>query len=382
MGVSRPQRLVRERQEKAKDYARIMRQLSFFGLGLAVFLLLVLLLTPLSIGLRDLLDFPQPLKVALYFATVMICFGIVFAPLSFYGGFVLPRRFGLLSQSLRGWLRDGVKEGVLGFLLGIGVMVFVYWLLGSFPELWWLLAAAFLILFTVVMTNLAPIIIVPLFYKLETIADEGLRERLVHLAERAQTRVRGVFTINLSSKATTGNAALMGLGNTRRIVIGDTILDRYSPEEIEVIMAHELGHHVHRDTAKFIAIQSATTVAGFYLAHLVLRSSVLWFGFDGIADVAAFPLLALVLGGFALLLEPLSNAYSRYLEGAADQYALNLTHNPEGFATMMTKLTNQNLSEAQPSRWVELLFYDHPPYFRRVARARHYEENLVDSEGQ
>jgi len=365
--------LDRERQEKAKDYAKIMRRLSFFELGLGITFLLVLLFSPLSAWLADLLDFPKPLQVALYFATVVICYGIVTAPLSFYGGFALPRRFGLSVQSLRGWLLDEAKGGVLGFLLGIGVMVFLYWLLGSF-DLWWLMAAAFVILLAVVMTNLSPLIIVPLFYKLEPLADEGLRERLVRLAERAKTRVRGVFTINLSSKATTGNAALMGLGNTRRIVIGDTILDRYSPEEIEVIMAHELGHHVHRDIAKLIALESATILVGFYLVHLVLKVSVPYFGFNGIADVAAFPVLALVLGAFALLLEPLTNAYSRYQEGSADEYALALTSNAEGFIAMMTKLTNQNLSEAQPSRWVELFFYDHPPYFKRVARARHYEE--------
>ncbi|MBE0415696.1 MAG: M48 family metallopeptidase [Dehalococcoidia bacterium] len=371
-----------QRQEKAKDYARRMRRLSFLELGLGFFFVLILLFTPLSLSLRNLLDFPKPLQVALYFATLMICLGIVSAPLSFYGGFVLPRRFGISTQNLRGWLLDEAKGGVLGLLLGIGVMVFIYWLLGSFPDLWWLFAACFLILLTVVMTNLAPIIIVPLFYKLEPLADEGLMERLVRLAERAKTKVRGVFTINLSSKATSGNAALMGLGNTRRIVLGDTILDRYSPEEIEAIMAHELGHHVHRDIAKLIALQSATILAGFYLVHLVLRVSVPYFDFNGIDDVAAFPLLALVAGAFALLLEPLSNAYSRYQEGSADEYALALTDNPEGFITVMTKLTNQNLSEAQPSRWVELLFYDHPPYFKRVARAQHYEDNLVDSEGQ
>jgi STE24 endopeptidase len=363
-----------ERQEKAKAYAKIMRRLSFFELGLGGIFILALLLTPLSIGLRDLLDFPQPFKVALYFATLMICYGIVFAPLNLYGGFVLPHRFGLSVQNLKSWLFDELRGGVISFLLGIGIMVLLYWLLGSFPDLWWLMAAGFGILLAVVMTNLAPIIIVPLFYKLEPIADANLRERLVRLTERAQTKVRGIFTINLSSKATTGNAALMGLGNTRRIILGDTILDRYSPEEIEVILAHELGHHVHRDIAKLIALQSAIIIGGFYLVHLVLKGSVLWFGFDGTGDVAAFPLLALVLGGFALLLEPLTNAYSRYLEGAADEYSLRLTDNPRGFTTMMTKLTNQNLSEAQPIRWVELLFYDHPPYFRRVARARHYEE--------
>ena len=365
-----------ERQEKAKAYARIMRRLFFFELGLGIAFLLVLLLSPLSRWLAGLLDLPwSSLQVASYIATLMVCFGILSAPIRFYGGFVLPHRFGLSVQRLRDWLVDEVKGGGIAFVLGVGGMIFLYWLLANF-ELWWLFAAAFLILLAVVMTNLAPILIVPLFYKLEPLADEGLRERLVRLAERASTRVRDVFTINLSSKATTGNAALMGLGNTRRIVLGDTILDRYSPEEIEVITAHELGHHVHRDIAKLIAIESVTILVGFYLVHLVLTVSVPYFGFSGIADVAAFPLFALVLGALALLLEPLGNAYSRYLEASADEYALTLTDNPEGFITVMTKLTNQNLSEAQPSRWMELFFYDHPPYFRRVARARHYKEGV------
>lgn len=362
-----------QRQEKARDYARIRRRLSFFELGLGAFLVLVLLLTPLSIGLRNVLDLPQPLRVALYFAILMISYGILSAPLGFYGGFVLPRRFGLSIQSLRGWLWDGVKGGVLGFLLGIGFMVLLYWLMGSFPQIWWLLAALFLLFFTLLMTNLAPIIIVPLFYRLEPLADANLRERLLALAERAGTRVRGVFSINLSSKSTVANAALMGLGNTRCIVLGDTILDRYCPEEIEVIMAHELGHHVNRDVLRLIAFESVLTFLGFYIAYLVLAAAAVPLGFGGIADVAAFPLLALVLGILALAAAPLSNAHSRYLEGAADECALALTDDPEGFTTVMTKLANQNLAEAEPSRWVELFFYDHPPYFRRVERARRYE---------
>lgn len=363
-----------KRQQKAKAYAKAVRRLSFVELGLSGILILILLLTPLSASLRDVLDFPQPLRVAFYFASLMIFLGIASAPLSFYGGFVIPRRFGLLSQSLRSWLLDGMKRGTLGFLLGIGIIVCVYLLLGSFPDLWWLFAAVFLVLLTVVMSNLAPIIIIPLFYKVEPLADVGLRERLERLTERAKTRVRGVFTINLSSKATTGNAALIGFGNTRRVVLGDTILDRYSPEEIEVIMAHELGHHVHHDITKLIALQSAIILVGFYLVHLTLKLGVPYFNFKGIDDVAAFPLLAGVLGVFALLLEPLINAYRRHIERSADEYALTLTDNPMGFITMMTKLTNQNLSEAKPSRWVELLFYDHPPYFKRVARALSYEK--------
>lgn len=259
-------------------------------------------------------------------------------------------------------------------ILGLGIMVFIYWLLENFPDLWWLLAAAFLILLTAVMTNLAPIIIVPLFYRMEPLDDISLGEKLVRLAEKAGEKVVGVFTINLSSKATTGNAAIMGLGNTRRIVIGDDILGKYSHEEIEVIVAHELGHHVHRDIVKLIALQAAAIMSGFYLTHLIVKFSVHHFGFNGISDVAAFPLLAIALGGIGILMVPLTCAYTRHIESAADEYALTLTHNPGGFTTAMSKLANQNLSEAKPARWVELIFYDHPPYFRRVERARQYEE--------
>jgi len=200
-----------ERQEKAKNYARIMHLLAFLEIGIAALFILVLLLTPLSTSLRNLLDLLQPLRVALYFVTIMLCLAIVSAPLSFYRGFLLPRSFGLSSQRLRGWLLDGLKAGVLGLIIGLGIMVFVYWLLANFPDLWWLLAAVFLILLTAVMTNLAPVIIVPLFYRMEPLADISLEDRLVRLVEKAGKRVVGVFTINLSSKVTTGNAAIMGL---------------------------------------------------------------------------------------------------------------------------------------------------------------------------
>lgn len=363
-----------ERQEKAQDYAKIRRRLTFLDIGLGACFLFLLLFTPLSAGLRDLLDFPYLTRVALYIAVVMVGYGILMAPIELYRGFVLPRRFGLSTQSLRGWLWDAIKGGVLSFVVGVGFVVLIYWLLASRPELWWLMTAAFLLFFSVAMANLFPMIILPLFYKVEPVADAQLAQRLLSLAERAGTRVRGVFTINLSSKATTGNAALMGLGNTRRIVLGDTILDRYSAPEIEVIMAHELGHHVHRDMGKLIVFESVVTLLGFYLAGLVLKAAVTPLGFSGVADVAAFPLLALVLGCFAMAVEPLLNVYSRRLEGAADEYALALTDDSESFSAVMTKLCDQNLSVARPSLWVELFFYDHPPYFRRVERARRYEE--------
>ncbi len=178
--------------------------------------------------------------------------------------------------------------------------------------------------------------------------------------------------MDFSSKGTTANAMLAGLGDTRRIILSDTLLQQYTPEEIEVILAHELGHHTHRDISKLIALQGMIFLVAFYLADLALKAGVSFLGYRDIADVAVFPLLVLVLAAFSLVISPLVNCYNRRLEASADKAALELTANPGAFVIAMTKLTDQNLSVANPGRLVEVLFYDHPPYFRRVDLARHY----------
>jgi len=360
------------RQEKAREYARITRQLFFIDLALGAVFLLVLLFGGLSSGLRNFLDFPQSARVALYFLIVAISYGIISAPLDLYRGFILPHRYGLSRQSLRSWLADEAKGGILALTLGTALVVVIYLFLEIFPQTWWLLAFAFMVLVTVVLTNLAPVLILPLFFKVEPLADQELRKRLLSLAERSHIKIRNVFQIRLSSKTTAGNAMLMGWGNTRRIVIGDTMLQRYTPEEIEVVMAHELGHHRHGDIVRLMVAQSALMLLGFYLMNLMLNWAVPRLDMSGISDVAALPLLALVGAAFALVLMPLSNAYSRHLEESADRYSLAATKNPEAFAAMLTKLTDQNLSESEPSRWSELLFYDHPPYSKRLELANRY----------
>jgi STE24 endopeptidase len=176
----------------------------------------------------------------------------------------------------------------------------------------------------------------------------------------------------MSSKTVEANAAVVGLGNTRRIILGDTLLDNFSADEIETVLAHELGHHVHGDMGKGILVQSALTLGGLWLASLALEWGVVFFGFEGVADVAGMPWLALVLGAFGLITMPLSNAYSRWRERLADRYALETTHMPQAFATAMTRLADQNLADADPERWVEVLLHSHPAISRRVAMAKEF----------
>ena len=360
------------RQEQAREYAKAGRRLVFGDLALAGALLLLLVFSGFSLRLTGLLTLPIVPAASIYFVILMVGYGVLSAPLSYYGGFVLPHRYGLSIQTFGGWLGDKAKSGVLSLIFGAGIVAAVYWFITSFPQTWWLLGWGIVVLLSSILTTLAPIFIVPLFFKMKPLDDNELELRLEKLAQRAGTRVRGIYTIELSSKGTTANAALMGLGNTKRIALSDTLLQQYSPPEIEIITAHELGHHRHGDTLRLLVIQSAILLVGFYVANLALKASVLPLGFNGISDIAALPLLMLIFAAFSLVVIPLLNSYTRHLEMAADDFALRLTDNPKSFIDAMTKLTDQNLAEAQPSRWVELLIYDHPSYHRRVEHARYY----------
>jgi STE24 endopeptidase len=357
------------RQEQAKEYAGIQHRLLLVQLVLGTAFWLVFLFSGLSEKLADLWDVPLLAVVAAYVLIVMAVHGFMTAPLSYYGGFVLPHRYGLSHQSLKSWLVDVAKAGVLGLLLRLAFMVVVYWLLDSFPQTWWLLSAALAVLLMVVLTMLVPVVIIPIFFKLRPLEDSDLARRLSELVQRAGFKTQGISVINLSAKTGAGNAMLAGLGKTRRIILGDTILDQYTPDEIEVVTAHELGHHRHRHFIRLMAMQAALVVLGLYLTNLALGRAVPWLGLDGISDVAAFPVLVLTLGALSLLAGPVTNAHSRRLETAADDYALALTSAPDAFVDLMTKLTNQNLADATPPRWAEVLLHDHPPYWKRVARA-------------
>ncbi len=367
-----------DRQQKAREYARIRRQLSLVGIGIAAVALLFIFWSGLDIALRDWLQ-PlswqplrgwYPLQVLLYFLVLMLGYEVLTAPLAYYGGYVLPHRYGLSTMTLPAWLADLFKGLVLSLILEALAVEVIYVLLATQPQTWWLWTALILLFFTVIMANLAPVLILPIFYKFTPLPEGELTRRLLALAERAHTRVRGVFSMQMSRKTTAANAALMGLGNTRRIVLGDTMLDRYTPDEIEVVLAHELGHHVHHDLWKLIISQSILTLGGLYLVNLALHWAVdTQHYYLGLADPATMPFLLLVTAIFGLVVMPISNGLSRAIEYQADEYALQTTKMVGAFKSAMTRLANQNLADIEPSPLIEFLFHDHPAISKRLKLA-------------
>jgi STE24 endopeptidase len=310
------------------------------------------------------------LALFLYVLLLSLISRVLSLPLDYYG-FRVEHRYKLSNLSLRGWLLDEAKSYLLGLAFSAVLTQIIYLLIRRAPLYWWLWAwASFLILF-VALAQLAPVLLFPIFYRFRALDNDALRERLTRLSERAGAKVRGVYEWKLSEKSKKANAALMGLGTTRRIVLADTLLANYTDDEIEAVLAHELGHHVHRHIAKSIVMQALISFFGFWVVKTMLRRSYPgWF--SGQTDFANLPLILLVATVISLLLLPLLNAYSRFNERQADQYAWKAIASIGPFLSAMNKLAAQNLAERVPSRWVEILFHSHPSISKRIKAAERW----------
>jgi Zn-dependent protease with chaperone function len=366
-----------EKQKQAKEYSRIKRRLWLVDTLFSAAYAIAWLLFGWAINVRQWLSGFTTNEWILVPAFVAI-FGFISAlltlPLSYYSGFVLPHRFGQSNQTLKDWILDQLKGLAVGAPIGLILIELLYLALRSTGDLWWLWAAGGLLVFQVLLANLAPVLIMPIFNKFVPLGDEHaeLAARLMALAKKANTKVQGVFKFDMSRRTKAANAALTGIGNTRRIILGDTLINEFSTDEIETVLAHELGHQVHKDIPWLIIFGTLTTTLGLYLASIAMHYAVNTFGFIGVSDVAALPALMLVLGAYSLILMPIENGFSRWRERMADGYALQSTGKTEAFASAFVRLANQNLGEIDPEQWVVWLFYDHPPLGERIEMAKNW----------
>jgi STE24 endopeptidase len=368
-------------EDKASRYHRLKRRARIATGGLSAALLAALVASGGAAWLRDralsLSRLVAPaaapwVAVAAYVTFLFLLAEALTLPLSAYRGFVLDRRYGLGRQTWAQWLRDSAKASAVGLVLAIGAAEVIYGALRPWPGWWWAPVTVVFALFTALLAFAAPVVLLPLFFRFTPVERDLLRERLLQLARRAGTRVLGVYEWKLGDKSRAANAALVGLGGTRRIVISDTLLSEYSDEEIEVVLAHELAHHVHGDIRSMILADAVVTLVTLLACHAALVLAGPLVGLRSRDDLAGLPLLLLVAGVVSLLTVPFVNAWSRRHERRADQYALDLTANPEAFISAMKRLGAQNLADEYPSRLVEWLFHSHPPLPRRIQAAREW----------
>lgn len=356
----------------AKRYHRARLRLSLLGLGVGAIYLLGLTATGVAEALHEVIARLTPrwwLQLAILLGALALPYRLATLPLAWLGGFWLPRRYGLLHQGLAAWLWDLVKGMTVGAVLALAAAEIVYALLRATPW-WWLWGSLALLAVSTLVTLVAPVWIVPLFYRLRPLEDEDLRRRLLDLADRARAPVLGAWVADQSRKSRTANAAVTGLGRTRRAILFDTLLGHFTREEIEVVLAHELAHHVHGDILRGLAFQAGLLLAAFWVADHALRAGERLLGLSGPGDLAGLPLLGLVLYGIGCLALPLANGWSRRLERQADDFALRLTGRTDAFVSAMERLAALNLADRDPHPVEEFIFYSHPSIGRRIARAR------------
>ncbi len=358
---------------EVRKYNRIRRWLGICEFLLALAMLLVLLKTGWTGWLRDVAlqgAFQSYVFAVFLYVLMLLVISKILALGMDYYSFRLEHRYQLSNQKLRAWIWDEVKGFLVSAILAGLLVELLYFIIRQFPQYWWLVAWLGFLGVTVLLAQLAPVVLFPIFYKFEPLQDQDLKLRLIRLGERAGTRVRGVYKWHLSEKSKKANAALTGLGSTRRIILADTLLNNYSPDEIEAVLAHELGHHVYRHILKGIAVHAGVTFVGFWAANWALHYAVdRLHMFETLSDFANLPLLALIFALLSFLLMPAMNAFSRFNERQADRYAFENIASVDPFISSMNKLALQNLAERTPSHWVEWWFHSHPAIARRVTAA-------------
>jgi STE24 endopeptidase len=301
-------------------------------------------------------------------------------PLSYFGGFVVEHRYNLSNQTRRAWMLEGIKGLGVSLVLGLPLSQGVYWVIRRYPQRWWAILSGALVPFSIVLSNLAPVLLMPLFNKFEPLRDRAMAKRITDLAAGEGVRVSEVLQMDMSKQTKKANAMFTGVGNTKRIILADTLLDEFSADEVEVVLAHELGHQVHRDLWKLIGLQVPVTLVTFFAAHRLTRPLIERYGEKwgltvdlGAADVAALPLLSLVGGAAGMVVGPALNAVvRRWIEHPADVYALDLTGKRGAFISAMEKLGTMNLSNPRPSTLVKWLLYDHPTLQERIDFGKQY----------
>ena len=365
----------------AKKYNNIKLALGI-GEGIISFILILLFVWlgyshELEIYLSNYFSDPYALFLA-YLFVIGFVGSLLSFPVSYYSGYYLEHKYNLSNQTFWKWIWENFKGLLVSLVIGIPILLIFYFVLNYFGPIWWLPFATIMFFFSVVLSQIFPIIILPIFYKLTPIEDETLKEKIKLLGQKAGIKVENVYKFNMSKNTKKANSAFTGLGKTKRIILGDTLLNNYSIEEIESVIAHELGHYKKKHIVKNIFIGTASSFLTLFIIALFYQNSLRWFGFDSITQVAALPLLALWSMLIGIIQTPLGNILSRKFEYEADEYAIIETKNPLAFKNTLEKLTNQNLGDKEPHPFVEWFFYSHPSIKNRINAIERFarEKNL------
>lgn len=344
-----------------------------FGIAKSVltfFLILAFLMTGLSDDLENYLNSIFESKYIVLIMYIIIsgsAISIIFFPMNLYTDFILEHKYKLSNQTFFAWIWENAKATLVGGIIGLPLLLLFYFILNFYQEMWWLPFSILIFFVSVILAKIVPIIILPIFYKVTPIEDEDLRNRIFKLSQNVNLKVENIFKFNMSKNTKKANAAFTGFGKTKKILLGDTLTNEFSNDEIETVIAHELGHYKHKHIIKNIILGTVLSFATLYILSILYSNSLSWFGFTSITQIAALPILSLWGMLIGLIQTPLTNIISRKYEHEADEYAILSTNKKDVFIKTLDKLTEQNLGDKEPHPFIEWFFYSHPSIKKRVA---------------
>lgn len=356
--------------DKAKKYNKI-KLIIGIGKGVISWILILLFVAcglseTLSNQLSNYID--NAYLLFLSFTIIAgFCLSVLFLPVNFYTEYLLEHKYGLSNQTISKWMIENLKSLLVGGVIGVPILLIFFFALNEFGNFWWLPFSIILFLISVVLAKILPIIILPLFYKVTPIDDEDLKIRIIKLSENVKMNVENVFKFDMSKNTKKANAAFTGMGKTKKIILGDTLLENFSNDEIEVILAHEIGHYKHKHITKNIIISTIFSFLTFFLMAFLYQNTIYLFGFNAITEVAALPILSLWAVLIGIIQSPITNGISRKFEYDADTYAVKETQKGDVFIEALKKLNEQNLGDAEPHPFIEWYSYSHPSIKKRVA---------------
>ncbi len=356
----------------ARRYARMHYRLLFADLVLGLVILAGFQLSGASYALAHWwasLGVGEPLVILGYLACFGCCYYVLVLPLHFYGSFWVEHQFGLSRLTITGWLIRELKQVMLSAVLAASLVEGLYGLLRHQPEHWPIWATIGWVGVSVVLARVFPTLLLPLFYKTTPLEDDALKKRLLELCQRVGLSAVGVFRVGFGAETRKANAALAGLGKTRRILLADTLLANFTPDEIEGVLAHELAHQRYRHIVKFLLISAVGSWLAFTLTTVVAQWWVRGLRLHSLDDIAGFPMLMLWFSLLGFVGLPAQNALSRYFEWQADHFALATATRPAAFADALRRLAALNLADPNPPKWIVWLFYDPPPITERIQAA-------------
>ncbi len=355
---------------KEKRYNNLKLLFSFTEFCVGLIFLIIILKSGYTINLEAFIrsSISNDYGVLIIFIGIIGLFeGLILFPLSFISEFLLEHHFKLSNQSFFKWILEKSKGLLVSIPLMLFLLVIFYFLLRTFPEMWWLVLGTVMIFFSIILSKLAPILIFPLFFKFSKLDEPELTENINVLCKKVGMNLDGVFKFDLSKNTKKGNAAFTGIGKTKRIILGDTLLENLTNNEIIAVLAHELGHFKLKHIWKGMTLGVISTYLGLFLVSVIYSKYYTSFG-PSPWSVAALPLMGLILTLYGVIVSPVTNILSRFHERQADDYAVKLCGNAKDLITGLDKLSEQNLSDKDPHPIIEFLFYSHPSTGKRILR--------------